>query len=1747
MEGNYILDSGNGILISSVTNLIVFSNEMIGNAVGLDVSSSSNVTVYNNYFYNSNNAISSSAVRWNLTLRPGRNIIGGQYIGGNYWSNYAGEGTNGIGRTELPYNNNGLIRYGGDYLPLIGGQNFTLSLRSVNASYNSNVEIPVVVLNGTSFSNISETFSFDSRVLEFIGVLKDVSSGDVNFHYILRDNDTVTVDGTGYFDILSNETYLFYLVFRPLVTEQTITRVLLDNSTIGNMNTSQQSSSSVELSSGWSTLGPRNVSFQFGETPRMNGSGEVTDMAFSPYYPNIIYAGSGIKIQDGMGGIYRSEDGGNSWVNINMGLRYLSIEGIAVNPYDPYEVVIIAIGLTGEHGAIYKSINGGDTWQQTYPQGGLGLYVENSTIYAVTFTSILKSNDFGSTWTVLGTSGLTFPPGELQGGLILNGGKTIYLGEASENGGVDYLEYSNNSGSTFQTISSVITPFPIYQQIVADPSEQRIMWWLLWAGYSFDGLYYSDDSGRTWKQVNLQSIGLGAVFGPGVGFNTSPQFIAYDPLDPSVMFIGGDTWFYESHDGGSNFTHLVPGPNLDIRFIYPDPYVNGTIFVGSDQGLYVSRDYGKTWEGLNNRSTNLLEQVSISGRNIITNVADYSSIDSNNFGSSWYENSANLTGEGGVSATDPYNSSVMIFLNGMTFKVSNNGGSTFFVPGGNWNGLTSAVTTAPVAFKNGRTESIIVFSQSNPGYIFIAGGTGIFLSRDYGKTFYPVNGSPASCYSLAISGNGTLYAANSSGFYVSYNYGNGWILLNREFAGDNALSSLSVDPSDGNILAGATNWAGITDVYISRNGGRSFYYANMSSEYIFPAPGAVLFLNSSNQTVLIFMGGDGVFVSYDLGQEWVDKSYNLNEESSVTSMTYINGTAFISTWGEGVLYNPQLLNNSYVKLPPLLTYYLPRNATVTVNGEVYQKSGYSSIIIRDGNNTIMTTMNGKKAYENITATAGSVYFINFGPHNVPVTFVSDGIPRGTAWNVSVNGTVYSFSSSTGTVNLLPGTYELYIEPVATDYSIYFPDVRYLTIEVSYNPVLISVQFKEMTQVSYFNMTPEMKSAFWTTQISYDSGYVFYGGGGNAMLLDTSTNSIENIGNPFPNGQIYAVSAFNNGFLVSGSISGNRPGISYYNISSGIFQNLSGLIPSGWNGSSSKITSIFRVNNYTFGFIGGAIGKVFFALVDNGTLLNLTPYLPSNFIPPSGQIFSYSGAFLSSDDSIILSDSTSFGLLYLGNRTFRELDSQLGYSVYLGLEAAFTTSFAFIASDGSEAMIIGTDQSNGLPFAATYSPSSGLTDVSSLFPSTQQLDTVTWNGEDFVVSGMMANGSAPMIDLYDPYSGTLTTLNTSFFGNIYLVDSAIMEGGIVYFTTFNSKPIPNTTYVVDFSYYGEMKPTATGKIHIEVNVPSTIEIGNQTFYGQNFWISEFSGNYSINVSSIGFKTVTEQIYVPPLGSIDLHFNLTSRILYNVSFNESGLPVGTEWYVNLSNGMDSGAITGTSYSFSLPNGTYSYTIATIDKTYSPSSPSGSFTVNGAALSESVTFMEVVYTVTFAETGLTAGTSWSVTLGATTQTSNTNTITFTEPNGSYSYSISGISGYRANAYTGTVMINGSSVSISVVWSVITYPITISETGIPSGTSWTVTLSGTAFNGNQINTTLSSTTNSITFNEPNGSYSFTAHLPSGYTSSSAKGSITVSGTSATAKITIQSQTNYLSYIIVVVIVVVIIAAVITVTRRKK
>ncbi|MHB1648645.1 MAG: hypothetical protein ACYCR8_07925, partial [Cuniculiplasma sp.] len=164
-----------------------------------------------------------------------------------------------------------------------------------------------------------------------------------------------------------------------------------------------------------------------------------------------------------------------------------------------------------------------------------------------------------------------------------------------------------------------------------------------------------------------------------------------------------------------------------------------------------------------------------------------------------------------------------------------------------------------------------------------------------------------------------------------------------------------------------------------------------------------------------------------------------------------------------------------------------------------------------------------------------------------------------------------------------------------------------------------------------------------------------------------------------------------------------------------------------------------------------------------------------------------------------------------------------------------------------------------------------------------------------------------------------------------------------------------------------------------------------------------------------------------GSITVNGNnisksiIFSRNKYAVTFMESGLPSGTTWSVTL-NGTTQTSATST-IPFSETNGTYSYTIATTNKTYE-SSP-GFLTVNGTSVSRQVSFSKVQYTVTFTETGLSNGTHWSMTFNGLTSSSNGTTITFITVNGTYSYTVSNVSGYSITNGSGTLSVNGSNVA--------------------------------------------------------------------------------------------------------------------------
>ncbi len=144
---------------------------------------------------------------------------------------------------------------------------------------------------------------------------------------------------------------------------------------------------------------------------------------------------------------------------------------------------------------------------------------------------------------------------------------------------------------------------------------------------------------------------------------------------------------------------------------------------------------------------------------------------------------------------------------------------------------------------------------------------------------------------------------------------------------------------------------------------------------------------------------------------------------------------------------------------------------------------------------------------------------------------------------------------------------------------------------------------------------------------------------------------------------------------------------------------------------------------------------------------------------------------------------------------------------------------------------------------------------------------------------------------------------------------------------------------------------------------------------------------------------------------------------------------------------------------------------------------------------------YTATFDESGLAAGTDWSVTMSGTRQSSVTNSIVFTAGEGTYNYSIEPLTGYTASPASGSLLVQGNTtedITFSSTQTVHVYSVTFNESGLPEGTLWSVTL------GDDL---LDSRTNYASFNETNGSYAYTIGAPVDFTATPGSGSVTLSG----------------------------------------
>jgi len=233
--------------------------------------------------------------------------------------------------------------------------------------------------------------------------------------------------------------------------------------------------------------------------------------------------------------------------------------------------------------------------------------------------------------------------------------------------------------------------------------------------------------------------------------------------------------------------------------------------------------------------------------------------------------------------------------------------------------------------------------------------------------------------------------------------------------------------------------------------------------------------------------------------------------------------------------------------------------------------------------------------------------------------------------------------------------------------------------------------------------------------------------------------------------------------------------------------------------------------------------------------------------------------------------------------------------------------------------------------------------------------------------------------------------------------------------------------------------------------------------------------------------------------------------SIVFVESGLPAGSSWGVSL-NGTVSNSTTAT-IAFAQPYGPYPFTVG-VEAGYAVRPASGLINLIGPAVAVDVSFAPsnttpppTTYLVSLLESGLSAGTDWTVSLGGVISSASGDSINFEERNGTYSLRVNPIPEYLAN-FTSSIVVAGAPVQLNVTFSSFGYPAAITESGLPAHAVWSMSATNTATH--QVILGQSSTA-TIAVTLSNGSYTLVAFGPVGYAASVSPSHVTINGGSPT------------------------------------
>ena len=353
--------------------------------------------------------------------------------------------------------------------------------------------------------------------------------------------------------------------------------------------------------------------------------GRALTVSGIPGDPNTFYFGAVA------GGVWKSSDGGATWLPLTDHTSISSVGAIAVAPSD-HNVIYVGTGEAAPRGdmthgdGVYKSIDAGKTWSHigladTRQIGALIVDPDNADIVLVaafghafgpnTERGVFRTTDGGKTWTKVlykdeqtGAIDVSFDP---------HNSRIVYaaLWQArrqpwnfSSGGPGSGLYRSTDGGVSWTRLSGNGLPAGILGRIHVSVSgaDSKRVYAMIEAAQG--GLFRSDDGGAHWQRVNDD----GRLTQRAWYFST----VLADPKHVDTVYAE-NTGLFRSTDGGKTFD-LLPARHGDHHGLWIDPTNPDRIIEASDGGASVSVDNGRSWSSQKNQPTAQFYHVSVDNR-----------------------------------------------------------------------------------------------------------------------------------------------------------------------------------------------------------------------------------------------------------------------------------------------------------------------------------------------------------------------------------------------------------------------------------------------------------------------------------------------------------------------------------------------------------------------------------------------------------------------------------------------------------------------------------------------------------------------------------------------------------------------------------------------------------------------------------------------------------------------------------------------------------------------------------------------------------------------------------------------------------------------------------------------------------------------------------------------------------------------------------------------------------------------------